>query len=461
MYIFFNALKNVARNRGRNILLAAIIFAVIAATVVTLMIRNTSDKIIGEYKSMFGSEVSIEYNLQKFIEMRTNNEITREQNVTTLTSEQYIAFADSDLLQNSVFTSIVYVNSGTLVPVGQSDNAVAGGGYAASPNMIMHGNNWDDFENGFRTIIAGNGRIPERAGECAVSAEFAGLNSLSPGDPIQIYGMVLSEDEGSVDPVVYNLTVTGIYHSADEVTAGTISWGGTLTNRLNEILTVSETVDITSAGVAVTARYFLKNPSYLEAFEKEVRAKGLHTLFDVKTDEDTYNAIVGPVEGMRGVTTTFMAVVLILGALVLVLLSSIAVRERKYEIGVLRAMGMKKAKVVLGLWSEMVFITLFCLIIGIGAGSLAAQPVSNSLLSRQIENAQKIKEADSGYFMKQIGGDSRAVDDNPIDEINVTLGADTILQLVVISLLLASAAGFAAAGRITKYEPIKILMDRN
>ena len=124
-------------------------------------------------------------------------------------------------------------------------------------------------------------------------------------------------------------------------------------------------------------------------------------------------------------------------------------------------MGMKKAKVALGLWSEMVFITLFCLIIGIGVGSLAAQPVSNALLTQQIENAQKIKEADSGYFMRQIGGDARAVDDNPIDEINVSLGMDTVLQLIIISLLLASLAGFAAISRITKYEPIKILMERN
>jgi len=344
--------------------------------------------------------------------------------------------------------------------VGQTGGTIAGGGYVTPPNMIIQGNNWDDFENGFRAVIDGNGRMPESVNECIVSVEFAELNGLSPGDSIIIYGMVMSEDEGRVDPVVYDLVVTGIYHSADEVTSGTISWGGPLTNRLNEILTVSETVDNTSAGVAVTARYFLKNPSYLEAFENEVRAKGLNSLFDVKTDEDTYNAIVGPVEGMRGVTITFMVAILILGAVILVLLSSLAIRERKYEIGVLRAMGMKKAKVALGLWSEMVIITLFCLVLGIGAGSLAAQPVSNSLLTRQVENAQKIKEADSGYFMKQIGGDSRAVDDNPINKINVTLGIDTILQIMLVSLLLASVAGFTAISRITKFEPIKILMER-
>jgi len=457
IYILQNALKNIARNKGRNILLAAIIFAIIATTVVTLMITNTSDRIIDEYKSQFGLEVTISRNLERFIEMHHSGEVGLGEDVTTA---QYIAFADSDLLQYSDFTSIAYIDSGVLIPVGQTANAIMGGGYVTSPTMMLQGNNWDDFTNGFRTVTSGV--MPEQKNECIISAEFAELNDLSVGDTIQVYGMVLSEDDGRVAPTIYNLAVTGIYYSSDEVTSGTIGWGGPLTNRLNEILTVSETIDITTAGISLTARYYLKHPSYLEAFDEECRAKGLHPMFDVSIDEDTYNAIVGPVEGMRGITTTFMIIVLILGAVILILLSSIAIRERKYEIGVLRAMGMKKAKVAFGLWLEMVFITLFCLVLGIGAGSLAAQPVSDTLLTQQVENAQKLKElGGGGYFSMNIGDNSRAVDDDPIDEVNVTLGMDTILQLMIISILLASVAGLAAISRITKYEPIKILMERN
>jgi putative ABC transport system permease protein len=212
-------------------------------------------------------------------------------------------------------------------------------------------------------------------------------------------------------------------------------------------------------GAAVTARYYLNHPSDLAAFEQELRAKGLHTIFDVNTDENLYNAIVGPVEGMRGIVTTFMIVVLILGAIILILLSSIAIRERKYEIGVLRAMGMKKAKVALGLWSEMIIITGFCLFIGTLAGSLAAQPISNRLLVQQSENTQQIQ--DSFFAGRDTASLSRVVNDDPITEINVLLGLDTMLQLMLISLLLASAAGLAAISKITKYEPIKILMERN
>ena len=62
---------------------------------------------------------------------------------------------------------------------------------------------------------------------------------------------------------------------------------------------------------------------------------------------------------------------------------------------------------------------------------------------------------------RDLGSLSRVVNDDPITEINVMLGIDTMIQLMLISLLLASVAAFAAISRITKYEPIKILMERN
>jgi putative ABC transport system permease protein len=325
--------------------------------------------------------------------------------------------------------------------------------------MMLQGNSWADFTNGYRAVI--DGEMPGKINECIVDTDFAELNGISVGDTIRLNGVVLSQDEGRVSPTEYNLVVTGIYLSTEDVDKGTIPWAGALMNRHNEILTVFDTIDNNSAGIAITATYYLKEPSYLEDFNAELRAKGLDSMFDVSIDEDTYNAVVGPVEGMRGISMTFMIIVLILGAVILVLLSSIAIRERKYEIGVLRAMGMKKAKVALGLWSEMIFITMFCLIIGIGVGSLVAQPVSDTLLLQQIENAQTIKEMGGGYFSMEIGGSTKAVNDDPIDKVDVSLGTNTIAEIAVISLLLASLAAFTAISKITKYEPIKILMERN
>jgi putative ABC transport system permease protein len=133
---------------------------------------------------------------------------------------------------------------------------------------------------------------------------------------------------------------------------------------------------------------------------------------------------------------------------------------RKYEIGVLRAMGMKKKKVALGLWSEMLIITAICLIIGFGVGSLAAQPVCDTLLSGQIESAKAAAQQSGMQFGIALGGPMKN-ELVPLEQVDISVGMDTIIEIAVIALLLASLASIAAISKVTKYEPIKILMERN
>ena len=66
----------------------------------------------------------------------------------------------------------------------------------------------------------------------------------------------------------------------------------------------------------------------------------------------------------------------------------INIRERKYEIGVLRTIGMKKSKVSLQFISELLIVAIISLSIGAVAGSFASVPVSNMLLQEEISNSQ-------------------------------------------------------------------------
>lgn len=50
MYILGNAVKNIGRNKGRNILMMVIIFAVILATAVSIIINTTTDAIISDWE---------------------------------------------------------------------------------------------------------------------------------------------------------------------------------------------------------------------------------------------------------------------------------------------------------------------------------------------------------------------------------------------------------------------------
>ena len=62
-------LENIGRNKGRNILMGIIILVTITVSIVSLCINNTTTSIIDDYKSRFGSEVTIIPDMTKVMSM--------------------------------------------------------------------------------------------------------------------------------------------------------------------------------------------------------------------------------------------------------------------------------------------------------------------------------------------------------------------------------------------------------
>jgi len=211
--------------------------------------------------------------------------------------------------------------------------------------------------------------------------------------------------------------------------------------------------DITEDAWGVNAVYYLIHPHMLVSFEADLRNRGLPLGYAVRADDATFANVVGPVESLQSLSFTFLIIILALGAVIMVLLSAIVIRERKYEIGVLRAMGMKKQKVALSLWTEIAVITCICFVLGLGLGAVLSQPVSDAILAGQSGGtgvttlADRLSEANSATLPT-----TTAVD--------ISINATTALQIFGISILLASVAGIVSISRITKSEPIKILMER-
>ncbi len=467
MYIFRNAVKNIGRNKGRNILMAVIIFSIILTTAVSIIINTTTSAIIKDYKARFGAKTSITYDF---------NKATSNTRYTELTSKQRIDFGKSDYLQNTIFNTIMPIAFDGLRSLDDDKDGTGTdetGGSVGSTNpkasqmlktmgQIISSNQSDisyDFKNELRKIV--NGKIYRAKDECIISEQFAQLNKLSVGDSVVIKSGYKSK------PMQQTLKISGIYSD------NTMKGGADLSaykiapcaasNRNNEILVSFDTA--TAIGMEnkadnffVEATYFLKDPAMLKDFQNELTKKGLPSTYKVTTDEKGYNKVVGPVEGLTKITNTFLFVVLLLGSVILILLSTLAIRERKYEIGVLRAMGMKKGKVALGLLSEMLVITALCLVLGLGVGSAVSQPIANSMLSSQIKLAEtKQNNDDMGIMVAELNPEPQTT----LKEVNVNLNMNAVIQITLISLALAGASSIVGILYITKYEPMKILSERN
>ena len=465
MYLFTNALKNLVRNKGRNILIAAITLAIIVGAVVTLTINNAASKIIDDIRLDLGSRVEVR---QDFIEMHQIG-LGRE-DASYITIDSFMSFAESDYLRKAVYNADMYAWSGTFRAVddygenpGDTTRVNDNGETVLVETCKLVSTSDPDLLVEFGTLREiTDGRMFDALNECVISEDIAELNSLSIGDTIELRGSY------AVDKT-YTLTVAGIY---SDITEEYTNWflavnGRFADNRRNEIITSFETLMSagweTNAGLDMKMEYFLKDPDDIRGFEAEVRSIGLPVTYNVSINQAAYDKVTGPLTGMKSAAVTFMAVTLILGAIVLALLSFMAVRERKYEVGVLRAMGMERVKVAFGILTEVVMVSAVCLIIGLGAGSRLAQPIADGMLAGRVAAVEE--EFGGGANKVLFAGGQMQTDDNtqgydPESEIRVSLNTDVIMQIIIITLCLASLSGIIGVVIIARYEPLKILRER-
>ena len=127
MYLFKNAMKNLGRNKGRNIIVGIVMVSVLALSSISLVINATSDKIKDAYKEMYGSEVFVQADIEKLIANGTEQFLYEE-----LTNEQAEKLKKSESLKE---TKVIYglsALSSTSKPIEVEDDSEATG------NIIMN-----------------------------------------------------------------------------------------------------------------------------------------------------------------------------------------------------------------------------------------------------------------------------------------------------------------------------------
>lgn len=443
MYILKNSMKNLLRNKGRNMIVALIILAMLTFTAISMIINTATDRVIENYKQQFGSEIYLQYDEEAIRKEEANGGWA---DIPEISDDLKLKLADSDYLKETQI-KVQYQACGVdLKGLGETDAPAdpnAPTSIGDMPNLTVYGYNtpelMTDFKSGKRKITSG--KMFAEKNECVVSEDFANLNHLQVGDIIKIRNGM---PDANFAPL--SLTISGIFFDSNENQEGV----SPVFQPGNDILTTYDTMIDYQKDIAKTrlyevqTTYYLKSPDLLEAFNQEAHEKGLHKNWKMATDETSYNKIVKPAENLANVSNIFLVGVLIVGSAILILLSVLSIRERKYEIGVLRAMGMKKGKVVRGILYESLITIGICLAIGLSIGAFAAQPVADTIADNQ-------QQTQSGFGTAQV---------EP-EEIQVSLSADAALKVSGIAVLLAVISSSAGVLYILRYEPMKILSERN
>lgn len=458
MYIFKHAFLNLGRNKGRNILMAVILFAILFAAAVSIVVSSSTAQLIDRQKARFGAMVTL---------VRDNSKVPGGARALP-TAEELARYADSDLLLKSQITASIsgYLeNLSAVVERGAEGNA-AGQGYKL-PNASLCASSRadvsDEFKSGLRKIVQGG--FPEGGEQCIISKDLAEKNGLEVGDALTLEalgdGNMASQEAGDI----IKLIISGIY---EDNTQNSMP-GSAMMNRRNEIYMnfsafIRSEFYAKSNGIA-TAQFVLRDPADLDSFIKEMRGKGLPDYYSAAVDDAAYIKITKPLEGLKGITATLAIVVTVFGAAVLLILSILSMRERKYEVGVLRAIGLKKGRVSIGLLTEIALITVLCLSLSLGAASVFSQPIGDALLKTQKSGQSAPTQSnvnEQGDQILGIGGEmSTTVDESELPELEVRLDGKSAANIALIAMLLACCSSLAGVVFVTRYEPIKILSERN
>ena len=209
----------------------------------------------------------------------------------------------------------------------------------------------------------------------------------------------------------------------------------------------------------------------VESFEKEVSEKGLSEYFTLTNNVEEVTNATKSIVNVKTFATTFLMITLIIGAVVLLVINMINIRERKYEIGVLRTIGMRKSLVITQFMFELLVVAFIGLLIGAGIGAFCSVDIANNLLATEIENA----ESDYEEINKNFGGNMPGgmmpdfgmqnqygiVQIDAVDSMEAIVDFEVLLQLLGIGLSLTIISSISACVAIARFSPLTILKERS
>ncbi|MBE6146050.1 MAG: ABC transporter permease [Firmicutes bacterium] len=536
MYVLKNALVSISRNKGRNILIGIIIVVISAACAITLSIRNSADKIVTAYESKYNVEATIgmdrnalmeslrggsgddknsqEEMIEKFNEIKniTVEEINSYGNSEYVSSYYYVYNTNmdakdleeaTDSLVKETTTTTTKTDKYTTTFGGEAPPGRPGGqgGNRGSTTTkksttttkktekifnekaangafsIMGYSSYEamsDFITGNYTISEGEVSSDFTSNNCVISEELATLNELKVGDTIKL----VNPDNSKL---TYELIVSGIYkENTDEAS----DMKNMFSNSANTIITNSTMLekiiaDDEDLGVTVTPTFILTSTDVADKFSEEVKSKGLSEYYTVSNNVDTVTGATKSISNVKTFATTFLIITLIIGGVVLLVINMINIRERKYEIGVLRTIGMKRITVISQFMIELLIVCVFGLLIGAGIGAVSSVSVANSLLANEIENASTDMEGINQNFGGGMNRPSDVPDDKgdrvnrnnnnfngvvtieQVDSMEAVVDFKVLLQLLAIGVSLTIISSISSCVAIARFSPLTILKERS
>ncbi len=483
MYIIKNSLRNIKRMFSRNLIIGIIITFTTLSACISLTVEKSGNDLISYYEDTNPVEVSFQVprTRESMMGAGTTNE------VEALTIDDIEKYGSSDLVSSYYYTMESMLNSDEVLPYSESEedsndestdtDQMTG---MRNPGMNMEIGDFriiayndssfnEEFISGDKKIIEGE-MVHEDSSdnEIVISEQVALNNDILINDTVTFT---------TLDDVTKEFIVVGIYEDNTVETDSNIMNLNALdsSNVIYTTISTMESIvsdsnnDFRNMSGGLISRFYLNSVSDIDAFYEEALSLGLDENYEISSNEDEITSKLTPIEQISKFSSMFVIVVIIVGIIILSVINLLNIKERKYEIGVLRSIGMSKTKVAISLLTETFIVASVSLIIGISLSFILSQPVTDYMLEEQINTT--ITEAENAsmnfgnermgqQMMDKFNQSMGNGDVEYISDLTVTVDSNIILMVIAYTIILVLFSSLLAILNINKYEPNKILQSR-
>ena len=255
-----------------------------------------------------------------------------------------------------------------------------------------------------------------------VSTAMAGKNGLKTGSAFTAYGKTL--------------TVAALFDSDNQSADNTVVTSLPVLQRLT-----GETGQVTTA--VVTSASLSGLPATTAAIERLLGPRA-----SVVSDLGDAGKAIGDLDSVKSIALDSLGGAVGAAAVILFLVMVMVVRERKREIGILKAIGASNRRIMAQFTTEVLTFTLLGLLVGLVTGIAAASPVTSALVSNSRASSAG---GGAGLFRAPSPFLSHLTD------INAEIGWGVILGALVAAVGIAVLASAATTWMIGRVRPAEVL----
>lgn len=459
MNVVTRGIRNAFRNTIRTFSIIVILGLSVGLSLAMLIAHQAVGKKIESIKSSTGNTISVSPAGFRGFGGGTGDPLTQDQinKIVSLANVTSVTESLTDRLTSSDTNLVSAVDAGALGErfasrSGQTftappENQIGGGGQA-SGSSATSGNATVSFTPPIN--ITGTNAPTNLS-----STEGGGTFNLTSGS---VFSANSSENValiGSSLATKNNLGVGSTFtaYSGTVITvAGIFDAGNTFSN--NQIIMPLTTVQTLSgqAGNITSATVNVNSISNVSSVATAISDTLGSTTVDVTNNAESAQSVVAPLENIQSISLYSLIGAVVAGSVIILLTMIMIVRERRREIGVLKAIGASNVKVMTQFMTEAVTLTFLGAVLGTVIGVVAGNPITKMLVNNSTNSSTQ-----ATTTVGRGAGRAFSAVSNNISDIHAVIGWQIVLYGLGAALIIAVVGSAVASFFIAKVRPAEVM----